>query len=69
MPRRGDEGANGTGLSRLEDPHRLNVLLLGLAFTTVWMIHLGARLIQQGRRQELAPPDKADYSVFRLGRD
>ncbi len=55
--------------SCLEDRDRLNVLLLGLAFTTVWMIHLGARLIQQGRRHELAPPDKADYSVFRLGRD
>ncbi len=55
--------------SRIEDRGRLNVLLVGLAFTTVWMIHLGARLIQQGRRQELAPPGKADYSVFRLGRD
>lgn len=55
--------------SKIEDRDRLNVLLLGLAFTTVWMIHLGARLIQHGRQRELAPPDKADYSVFRLGRD
>lgn len=55
--------------SRLEDPNRLNVLLLGLAFTTVWMIALGARLIQRGRDQALRPRDKADYSVFRLGRD
>lgn len=55
--------------SRLQDPDRLNVLLLGLAFTTVWMIALGAHLIQQSREHELRPPDKADYSVFRLGRD
>jgi hypothetical protein len=31
-----------------------------LAFTTVWMIHLGAWLIQQGRRHELAPASTAE---------
>ncbi len=55
--------------SKLDDPDRLNVLLLGLALTTVWMIHVGEWLVRTGRRQELAPPDKADYSLFRLGRD
>jgi len=43
--------------------------LLGVALTTVWMIHVGDWLVQSGRRQELAPPAKADYSLFRLGRD
>jgi hypothetical protein len=55
--------------SKLDDAERLNSLLLGMALTTVWMIHIGDWLIHQGRRQELAPLDKADYSLFRLGRD
>lgn len=55
--------------SKLADPDRLDVLLLGVALTTVWMIHVGDWLVRSGRRQELAPPDKADYSLFRLGRD
>ena len=33
------------------------------------MIHVGDWLVHSGRCQELAPPDKADYSLFRLGRD
>jgi hypothetical protein len=55
--------------SKIDDPDRLNILLLGLALTTVWMIHVGEWLVRSGRRQELAPPAKADYSLFRLGRD
>jgi len=55
--------------SKLDDAERLNVLMLGMALTTVWMIHIGDWLFHQGRRQELAPLDKADYSLFRLGRD
>lgn len=55
--------------SKLDDADRLNVLLLGMALTTVWMIHIGDWLSHTGRRQELAPLDKADYSLFRLGRD
>jgi len=55
--------------SKLDDAERLNVLLLGMALTTVWMIHLGDWLSHTGRRQELAPPGKANYSLFRLGRD
>ncbi|PKO21022.1 MAG: hypothetical protein CVU38_17020 [Chloroflexi bacterium HGW-Chloroflexi-1] len=55
--------------SKLVDPGRLDVLLLGVALTTVWMIHVGEWLLHSGRRSELAPRDKADYSLFRLGRD
>lgn len=55
--------------SHLDDPARLNVLLLGIALTTVWMIHLGDWLTQTGRARELAPTDQTDYSLFRLGRD
>jgi hypothetical protein len=55
--------------SKLDDADRLNVLLLGMAITTVWLIHIGDWLTHSGRRQELAPEDKTDYSVFRLGRD
>jgi len=55
--------------SKLDDPTRLNVLLLGIALATVWMIHLGDWLTQTGRARELAPTDQTDYSLFRLGRD
>ncbi len=55
--------------SKLEDPARLNVLLLGMAVTTVWMIHIGAWLQETGRVRELTPDHKQDYSIFRLGRD
>ncbi len=55
--------------SKLADPERLDVLLLGVALTTLWMLHLGDWLIRGGRRHELAPEHKADYSAFRLGRD
>ena len=42
---------------------------LSVALTTVWMIHVGDWWVHSGRQPELAPPDKADYSLFRLGRD
>lgn len=55
--------------SRIDDPHRLQVLLLGIAWTTVWMLHLGDWLTRHGHAKLLAPPHRNDYSLFRLGRD
>jgi len=55
--------------SQLDDAERLNVLMLGINITTLWMIHLGDTVIRSGRMAELAPPHKTDYGVFRLGRD
>jgi hypothetical protein len=55
--------------SKLDDADRLNVLLLGMAMTTLWLIHIGDGLTRSEHRRELAPDDKDDYSVFRLGRD
>jgi len=55
--------------SQLTDPHRLEVLLLGLAVTTLWMIHVGETLRQTGCDDELSARAQTDYSVFRLGRD
>jgi hypothetical protein len=55
--------------SQLTDPARLNVLLLGMAITTLWMIHVGDWLIRTGRSRELVPAGEPDYSVFCLGRD
>ena len=43
--------------SQIDDPDRLQVLLLGIAWTTVWMLHIGDWLTRH------------DYSLFRLGRD
>lgn len=55
--------------SHLTDRHRLEGLLLGLAVTTLWMIHVGETLISTGRDDELSARAHTDYSVFRLGRD
>ncbi len=55
--------------SQLDEAERLNVLMLGINITTLWMIHLGDTLMHNGRAAELAPRHKTDYSAFRLGRD
>jgi hypothetical protein len=55
--------------SQIEDPQRLQVLLLGMAVTTVWMIHVGDWLTHQGHDRLLDRSHHPDYSLFRLGRD
>lgn len=55
--------------SCLTDAHRLEVLLLGIAVTTVWLMHVGMRLRRTGQADELDARAQTDYSVFRLGRD
>lgn len=55
--------------SQIEDLDRLNVMVLGMAWTTVWMIHIGDWLTHYSHDGLLAPADKSDYSLFRLGRD
>ena len=55
--------------SQIDDPDRLAVLLLGIAWTTVWMLHLGDWLTRHGQAKLLAPAHRNDYSLFRLGRD
>ena len=55
--------------SQLDEAARLNVLMLGINITSVWMIHLGTRLMNRGRANPFMPPHKRDYGVFRLGRD
>jgi hypothetical protein len=55
--------------SKLTEPARLNVLLLAMAITTLWLIHVGDRLVRTGRSRELQPAGAPDYSLFRLGHD
>jgi hypothetical protein len=55
--------------SRLEDPQRIENLVLAMAVTTLWMLHLGQRLTHTGQRTLLEADHKQDYSLFRLGRD
>lgn len=55
--------------SKLTDPHRLNVLLVGITVTTRWLMHLGDWLRRTGRDRLVARPDQSDSSLFRLGRD
>jgi hypothetical protein len=55
--------------SQVEDTDRLEVLVLGMAITTVWLIHLGEWITATGQRSRLEADHKRDYSLFRLGRD
>lgn len=55
--------------SKLVHPHRLDTLLLGMATTTLWMVHIGQWVNKTGRRTLLEARHKRDYSIFRLGRD
>lgn len=55
--------------TKINDPDRLNILLLAIALTTLWMIHIGDWLTGHGHRHLLTPAHKTDYSLFRLGRD
>lgn len=55
--------------SRITDDERLMRLLLGMAVTTLWLLHLGHWVVQSSRRKWLATDHRHDYSLFRLGRD
>lgn len=55
--------------THLDDPRRLQVLLLGIVLTTVWMISLGQWVCDTDQRRLLEPNHKRDYRLFRLGRD
>ncbi len=55
--------------SQLDEARRLDVLLLGLALTTVWLLHVGNWLTRHGRRPWLEAAHRQNYSLFRLGRD
>jgi len=55
--------------SKIKDQDRLEVLLLGMAMTAVWMIAVGDWLEGNGAKPIIAPSEKGDYSLFRMGRD
>jgi hypothetical protein len=55
--------------SKLIHGDRLHTLLLAMATTTLWMVHVGQWVTHTGRRSLLEAPHKCDYSIFRLGRD
>ena len=61
----------GFGLeqSALPDRARLSSLLLAMAVTLLWMLHLGQWVSASGHRTRLEAATKRDYSLFRLGRD
>jgi len=55
--------------SQIDDPKRLHVLVLAMALTTLWLIHVGEWVRLQGHDHWLEREHTADYSLFRLGRD
>lgn len=61
----------GFGLedSAVSDSARLSSLVLAMAVTFLWMLHLGQWVVRSGHRTRLEAATKRDYSLFRLGRD
>lgn len=55
--------------TQITDRKRLEVLILGMAVTTLWMIHIGSWLTHYGYDSALDRTQHSDYSLFRLGRD
>jgi hypothetical protein len=55
--------------TQIEDTQRLEVLILGMAVTTLWMIHIGDWLTHHGYEAHLDRTRHPDYSLFRRGRD
>lgn len=55
--------------TQIDDAARLHMLVLALAVTTLWLIHIGDWLVAHGRDHELDRARHPDYSLFRLGRD
>jgi hypothetical protein len=55
--------------SGLSDATRLSTLVLAMAVTLLWMLHIGQWVIESGQRTVLEASHKRDYSLFRLGRD
>lgn len=55
--------------TRLDDANRLQMLVLVLALTTLWMIHIGDWQRQHHHIHSLDRQHQPDYSLFRLGRD
>lgn len=55
--------------SQLSDRVALETLLLGMAITDLWLVHIGLTVRSSSRRPLVDVPHKRDYSLFRLGRD
>lgn len=55
--------------SKLNKPHQIRSMVLAMAVTYLWMLHLAQTLTKNGQREMFESPHKQDYSLFRLGRD
>lgn len=55
--------------SRLTDHRAVHGLVLGMAITTLWLVHIGLMVCNSSYRPLIDVPHKRDYSLFRLGRD
>ena len=53
----------------LQHDRRLACLLLGMAVSTLWLLHLGHWVRLKNRAAWLTADHRRDYSLFRLGRD
>ena len=67
----GDLKGHGLDLETTHLKHflRLSRLTLAVCLVYVWLMHLGQRTIQSGRRHLVDRHDRRDLSIFRIGRD
>jgi hypothetical protein len=66
-----DQKSRGFGIdkSHLEDPEKLNRLMMGACLAYLWMIWLGVEAIRKEQTHRIGPKSRCDKSLFRLGID
>lgn len=55
--------------TRLEQPQRIERLMLGIAIAYLWFVALGSWVVKNSRRHQIDRPDRRDLGYFRLGWD
>lgn len=66
-----DQKSRGFGIdkSHLEDPEKVNRLLMAACLAYIWMVWLGVEIIISGQAHHIDHNTRRDKSVFRLGLD
>lgn len=60
-------GAFDLHASHLNEPKRLDNLLLAIAIAVLWIYELGQQILIQGKRSLIDPGNKRQLSIFQLG--
>ena len=63
-----EDGGFHLNRSRIYPPERLSRLVMALAWTYVWLLHVGAWMVKRGFRSKVDRTDRRDRSYVELGR-